>query len=607
MSNTISAPGATGPMFLELLDGDGPSGVVRGDYTINGVLPATTVNDVGAVIGTSFDDTFVYKANAASDGFSLTSLDGGLGSDTLRVLDGHLFDLAYVTGVETFESSGGGLILNDANFTGVASNQIKVKLDATLAGTTTNLDASSFQAGHSLYVQFTQVSGGSVTVTGGAGDDIFEGDFLRTQYNVMHGGQGMDQLFLTATRATVLPFLADGFEYISFSNFGSTSLQLTDANFVDVAGGRISVAMGGSAGTVDGSALNSSHALFLGTNALNSSLIGGAADDVFSSPSNNTFIGGGGVDTLLTGGGLMSHSTGVEYVVVTVPGAGLTITDNAFTDVSGYLGGRLINGGTIDVSAAVAGHNAFLIASLGNDTLTGGAGDDVFQIETATLSMFDVIKGGAGNDTLLMTQADVVNVTGVSGVEFYRLGDGAVNSLTLSNANMVGVGQAFGVQGGADGNTIDASAIVGKSMSLYGGAGVDSLRGGGAADVLAGFGGFDTLFGGGGADAFAVAPGGAHIQDFVSGQDLIFFSDALFDLGSLEGTGASVHFDRLDPSLFSSTGAFTTPDQRFAFDAVTHDLYYGAAGSLTAPSSVVLLAHLDNGAVIGVNDLYFGA
>lgn len=608
MTNSISAPGAAGPMYLELLDGDGPSGTIHGAYTINGGA-VTNVDDVGAVTGTGFADTFVYKANLASNGFSLSSLDGGAGLDTLKIEDGHLFDLAYVQGVERIETTAGGIVLGDANFIGVASNQIYVKLDQTLASAQANLDASSLNAGHSVYVEMLQGAGSSaVTVTAGAGNDTFVGDFLRLSTNVIHGGQGQDLLYLQTARSTVQPFNADGFEYIAFTYSGSTSLQLTAANFVDVSGGRITVDMGTSGGTVDGSTLNASQALWLiGSPA--AVMIGGAGADTFAVTANAAITGGAGVDNLITTGGLLGQATGVEYVLLTTANGTLLFADNAFTGVSGYLGARLTNGGTLDGSAVQAGHSLFLIASQGTDTITGGAGDDIIQIETAALSMFDVIKGGAGHDTLLMTQSDVVNVTGVSGVEFYALGDGAINNLVLSNANMVGVNGAFGVRGGADGNTIDGSAIVGKTQYLFGGAGMDTLRGGGGADVLAGYGGADTLFGGGAADSFAVAPGGAHVQDFHSGQDMIFFSDALFNLGAHEGTGAGVGFDRLDPSLYSTAGdgSFTTAGQRFSFDTVTHELFYAEQGSLTAPGSVLLLAYLDGVSSLSANDLFFGA
>ena len=606
MTNSISAPGAAGPMYLELLDGDGPTGTVHGAYTVNGGA-VTHVDDVGAVTGTAFADTFVYKANPASDGFSLTSLDGGAGTDTLKIQDGHVFDLAYVTGVERIETSNGGVILNDANFTGVASNRIFVKLDATLSGTQTNLDASGVQAGHNLDIDLTQVSGGSVTVTGGAGDDNFMGDFLRTSYNVLHGGQGQDALFMRVSSPTPQAFNVDGFEYIALSTSGVTSLQLTAANFVDVTGGRITVNLGNRDSVVDGSTLNASQALLL--IGAGSTMIGGAADDVFLNDGLGAVTGGAGTDTLLTRGANLIHVSGVEYIVLTQANSVLQFADINFTGVSGYVAARLTDGGTLDGSAVQAGHSLFLIASQGTDTITGGAGDDVIQIEAAALSMFDVIKGGAGYDTLLMTQSDVVNVTGVSGVELYDLGDGAINNLVLSNANMVGVNGVFGVRGGVDGNTIDGSAIVGKTQYLFGGAGIDTLRGGGGADVLAGYGGADTLFGGGGGDSFAVAPGGAHIQDFHGGQDVIFFSDALFNLGSQEGTGAGVGFDRLDPSLYSTVGdgSFTTANQRFSFDTVTHELFYAEQGSLTAPGSVLLLAYLDGVSSLSANDLFFGA
>ncbi|OYW82709.1 MAG: hypothetical protein B7Z20_13550, partial [Sphingobium sp. 32-64-5] len=121
--------------------------------------------------------------------------------------------------------------------------------------------------------------------------------------------------------------------------------------------------------------------------------------------------------------------------------------------------------------------------------MRGGAGADVFRFAFLNLRG-DVIAGGAGSDTLLLTGAGGLPsnaLRSMTGVERVLLAaDG--NAITLENANFTGVaGAKITVIGGAGAgaNTVNASALTGtNAIDVTAGGGLDVLRGGAGNDVF---------------------------------------------------------------------------------------------------------------------------
>jgi hypothetical protein len=72
--------------------------------------------------------------------------------------------------------------------------------------------------------------------------------------------------------------------------------------------------------------------------------------------------------------------------------------------------------------------------------------------------------------------------------------------------------------------------------------------------------------------------------------------------------GGPSGFDRLDASAFSTAagGVFTDTQQRFAFDASTHELFYAPQGSASASADVHAIAILLGATTVTANDLFYG-
>ena len=113
----------------------------------------------------------------------------------------------------------------------------------------------------------------------------------------------------------------------------------------------------------------------------------------------------------------------------------------------------------------------------GVDTITGGAGDDTFNMTTTANDAADRIDGGTGDDTIAISAGSsfVFNTddTGVTNVEFVTVG--SAGSVTLS--------------GQTEGFTVNAG---GGNETVVGSEGADSISGSLGNDVVTGGAGADT-------------------------------------------------------------------------------------------------------------------
>jgi Ca2+-binding RTX toxin-like protein len=142
--------------------------------------------------------------------------------------------------------------------------------------------------------------------------------------------------------------------------------------------------------------------------------------------------------------------------------------------------------------------------------LQTGAGGSTLLVSSAAIGT-DTIQGamttndGTGNQVILAT-AGTANITGVTGFQTFRLGDGGLNSLTVNDGNFIRLpGKSISVLGGDAGNTVNASTLsAANAVRLIGGLTIDTFIGGAGDDTIDGRGGADVMAGGGGGDTYIV-------------------------------------------------------------------------------------------------------
>nr|WP_281026251.1 calcium-binding protein [Rhizobium laguerreae] len=212
---------------------------------------------------------------------------------------------------------------------------------------------------------------------GGAGDDLLLGNVGADSFD---GGDGIDTLNFTYYTASHNIDLALG--KVLFSD--GTFEQATNIENV-VAGSGANQILGSSANNqLDGGAGND----VISGNDGNDILIGGDGDDTLRGGNGaDRLVGGIGLDSFDGGGGLdtvdFSYSTAVWTLDLQQGKALSSGTTETMVSIEALIGG---SGNDILIGNAEANR---LEGYLGNDTVTGGAGDDVF-----------VFKGGFGQDAI---------------------------------------------------------------------------------------------------------------------------------------------------------------------------------------------------------------
>jgi len=426
---------------------DGGSGLSILDYSVQ--TSAVTVNLSG---GTGF----AYGAGFGTDTlFNIDAVIGSTGNDTL---------IAGNSGNSLYGGSGNDVIQggagNDLLDGGSGQNVLDYHTDT--AGVTVHLNGSAAGVATGSNIGADTVYNFEV-VLGGSGNDTLIGDNLGdTLYgnggnNSLYGGTGNDT-FYGGTGNDVI----DGGAGINVLDYSAATSSLT-------------VALNGSlAGTATGAAI--------GTDTLyNVEVIVGstAADTLIGDTNADTLYGGSGNDVLIPGLGsaTIDGGAGIDTVDFSSQTDNLRITVNgqAIGDGADYLFNvEVIKGGQGNDTIVADNLGDTLYGNSGNDSLVGGSGNDVMD-------------GGAGQDT----------------VDYH----GQAGNLTISLATGIATGVGIGtdtlsnfevVLGGSGNDVITGNASL--STTLYGNGGNNSLYGGAAADTFYGGTGNDVIDGKGGTD-----------------------------------------------------------------------------------------------------------
>lgn len=292
--------------------------------------------------------------------------------------------------------------------------------------------------------------------TGGAGDDIFNAPLVfnsGTGTNIpslqtsdsIDGGAGTDTLnaTLSAAAGTLTPTIAN-IEWINWTDFGTGTTTLAGTNvtgatnFVSKSSTQNVVATN-LANLVDIGITNSTANLsvsFLSaattsntdemTLALSSATGGTTTNQTVTITSGTT----NGVETLNI------TSTGADnFIKQVTQGTGNTMaTVNVSGDTQCQINDALDNSITTESCEGAAG-GCLLSLGNGDNTFTGGPGDDTVAFSNADFTSGDTVDGGDGTDTLSLLSADADNatsaLTNVSNLEALTISDamaGAVNA-----------------------------------------------------------------------------------------------------------------------------------------------------------------------------------
>ncbi|HEY2070344.1 MAG TPA: calcium-binding protein [Rhizomicrobium sp.] len=534
-------------------------------------------NGGGEIDGNAGDDIIVIN------GFS-GLVDGGDGNDTL--------ELGVNSGIATLNSSTAARIESvvltaDQNYTLTIGDDISGGSLAIYA----SVLVSSTSA---LDLDLTNATTSSITVTGGAGDDIVAvgGNFANV---AIDGGAGNNIVTL------------DG-DYSA----GITLSQIINIGEVDLtAGHSYNITLGisnASSGDfwLNGGALGAGDSLVANLTAVTSGEVdvtGGAGNDTITSgdPSggtqvdlstggDDTFVGGAGVNYIYIGDALTtadsitggsggnylvlegdSYSSGfaldagelhnIGYVKVlgdhtyVLTGDPHALSSNNFLIVDG----GAMTGGSLQFDGSSVTDGAFsLYGGAGDDILKGGskadtldlsvggedqdfgnAGNDTFNVGGG-LDAGDTVDGGAGTDTMNFggdySAGLVLGATTVTNVEKFSFANGFSYNITTNDAT-VASGQTL---------TVNASALTGSNALTFDGSaetdGVFSITGGAGNDVITG---------GAGADTFDFSKGGEDQINGNAGADILNAGAAL-DSGDTINGGAGT--DTLNFNGDYSTG-----------------------------------------------------
>ena len=409
---------------------------------------------------------------------------------------------------------------------------------------------------------------GNDTLAGYYGDDRLEGgdgdDFLivydLSTADYLEGGAGIDRAKLSNVQTTQKIELDTDSEGKLAGSIGGATLNINDIEWLSVFSG------GSGDDRVDVSGLIAQQGGSLSAGTGDDSLTGGDYSDsfYFRDLSAADYIdGGGGIDHAR-----LSDSNTTENIVLgadsdgnlagTIGGVALNINSiEALT----YFGGGA-GDDSVDVSGLSGQESTRLSGGTGNDSLTGGASNDIFHLDD--LGEGDYLDGGGGVDRASLsagnTTEDIVLSANANGELQGSVGGVA---LAISSVELLTY-----FSGGSGNDSVDVSGLSGQEDAglygaLYGGAGNDNLAGAAATDVLYGGSGDDILTGGQGndqleggegSDSFVFTAGNTGsdtIRDFsATDGDLLNLRDLLAGSGITNEDGVT-----LEPYLnFSVSG-----------------------------------------------------
>ena len=205
----------------------------------------------------------------------------------------------------------------------------------------------------------------------------------------------------------------------------------------------------------------------------------------------DVLTGGGVTDTLvLTSAGSVNLGGVSKFGTIDLAAGNNTVTVTDKTLSGGAV--ALHDGASGNDSVSAAGDTAAskgktltYFAGTGTDSFTGGFENDTVRVSAAAVTG-DVLTGGSGTDTLVLTSAGSVSLGGVS--KFTTI-DLATGNSTVTVTDKTLSGGAVALHDGASGkNSVstagDTAASQGKTLTYFAGTGTDSFTGGFESDTV---------------------------------------------------------------------------------------------------------------------------
>ncbi|MBF0270109.1 MAG: FecR domain-containing protein [Alphaproteobacteria bacterium] len=460
------------------------------------------------------------------------SVEGGAGTDTLKVLGDTDFNLGSVTGFEALAFAGeaeagfgSAQIVDISTVTGDANANTLVVMVS--EGSSIELSGKNFASWTSQQDIILLIgSQGSEFLSGSSHDDTIDGG---TGADTLLGGAGND-VFLFAAGDAIAGETIDG-------GSGTDTLRLSDSNdfsyatlssieSLSFASAATATLLGSQAGTLSKIA---------GSVGVNSLVVTGASD----------------LSNLVLG---TDWSEGIDSILL-----------------QGGIGGDIIIGSGLDDT---------LSGAAGADRLTGGAGNDIFTLAAGDFEAGESLIGGTGNDSLVVSGSNDLRNGDISGVESIVYVADATIALTHAQLSEITT-----ISGGAGGDNLIISASNSATIDLSSKtflswtAGEDGIS-------LVGAAGAETLIGSANADTFCFASGDAIVGDSVDGAA---GNDVLLLLGSNDFTNASM--SSVEYITFQAAATATlTGDQAEALLGVTGDAGQNRVAVQAAAGETVSLA-----------------
>ena len=404
------------------------AGTIQALYGVGGTSIVAGTRALAAGVSTLFGDASADNLNASAYGTNAVTLSGGGGADNLTGASSGANTFLFQNQVNFIASNATGgtsidtiafqnaVTIADADF-GTYSGMDAVQLNGTAAST---FEFGAFGSAAGI-TSVTGVGSGAVTFTlssntnavtfvGGAGAD----QFIITGSNVftaasISGGAGIDTLTFN-TPDTVSSSIADS----SFTRIAAGTIEVvtgTGATSITLgsnalAAGVTTVAVGSTNGVVDFNVGSG-----FGTAGISLSASAGTGSFNFVSTSqfaNATLVGGAGTSDVINfdAAGTITSLANVTYVEeINLFGASSLTFQNGGVTGSNVLTITTGTGNsTINATGRTTGYLDLQGTSSGADTFTGGNQIDTLQGWSvgATSSVVDSLTGGAGADVFVI-------------------------------------------------------------------------------------------------------------------------------------------------------------------------------------------------------------